>query len=371
MQKSKCCDVMLYVPTFSGGGAERVFVRIANFYVAEGYSVSFVVNRAGGPIESLLSPDIKIIEAGYDQSLRAIPALIRVLRHQRPRAVISALTSANLAMVIAVRLARLSGVHPRLMICERNEFTTASRRFSPKKRRIFRTLVSLLYPLADKISGNASGVVDDLKDYVRASDGKFCMLPNPAPDAEQIALALTSPPPHPWFTENIPVAVAMGRLVAQKDYPMMLKAIAECKMPVRLLILGQGEERSALEELANTLGIQDRVDFVGFQMNRFDYLAHGKIFLLSSHSEGFPNALIEAISFGLPCVSTDCAGNGPKDILGQSFPEMLVPVGDYSAMAQAISDQIQKPTSPSRISALAERYTLSAISNQFMREVLP
>lgn len=369
MGKSTTCDVLIYVPSFDGGGAERVFVRLANFYTSQGTKVTFVVNKAGGPIQQTLSPEVNVLETGVRQSLRAVPRLVKILRQERPTAVFSALTSANIAMVAAARLAGLTGAPTRVMVCERNEYTASSKRFSPKKRFLFSTLIRLTYPFADKISGNASGVVEDLKRYVKFSGRKFCLIPNPAPDSAQVEIAKTAAPPHPWFTENTPVAVAMARLVPQKDYPTMLRAVAECPMPLRLIVLGQGDQRPELEAMAADLGIQDRVDFAGFRMNRFDYLAHSNVFLLSSLSEGFPNALIEALSFGLPCVSTDCAGGGPRDVLGEPFPQMLVPMQDSHAMANAMTQQLSHPPTSERIAAVVERFSIDTISDQFLREI--
>ena len=103
MGKSTTCDVLIYVPTFDGGGAERVFVRLANFYTSQGTKVTFVVNKAGGPIQQTLFPEVKVLETGVRQSLRAVPRLFKILRQERPTAVFSALTSANIAMVAAAR----------------------------------------------------------------------------------------------------------------------------------------------------------------------------------------------------------------------------------------------------------------------------
>ena len=266
------CDVLFYLPTFSGGGAERVFTRLANIYVKENLKVTMLVNRAGGPIQDLVSKDVSIVEVGFDQSLRAIPRLIEHLKNERPRLVVSALTSANLAMILAVRAARFLGVDTRIMACERNEYSTASQRFTWKKRFAFGVLLRLVYPLADKVSGNASGVIDDLKALIVAPKSKFCLIPNPAPDEAQISQARASEMPHKWYSESGPVAVAMGRLLAQKDYPTMLNALARSSHDLRLIVLGVGPDLDALRQLAVDLGIQERVDFVGFQMNRFDYL---------------------------------------------------------------------------------------------------
>lgn len=364
-------DLILYVATLEGGGAERVFVRLANHYAAEGRRVALLVNRPEGPIAALVAPDVQVIPVGGANAVRSVPKLVSILKRYRPNAVICGLTTANIAMVMAAKIVELTqGTRPRLMVCERNEFTTASRRLPWAKRMAFKAMVRALYPLADKVSGNATGVVEDISRVARLAPDTVCVIPNPAPEASDIQTARDSVAPHPWLTENRPVAIAMGRLVPQKDYPTLLEALARTDASLRLIVLGVGPEKAALEALATRLGVAERVAFVGYQYNRFDYLARGDQFVLSSVTEGFPNALIEAISFGLPCVSTDCAGGGPRDILGARFPEALVPVGDSAAMARAMGAALASPPSSERISDLAAQYSLPQIADRFVAEVM-
>jgi glycosyltransferase involved in cell wall biosynthesis len=365
----------LYVATLSGGGAERVFVRLANHYVAEGRVVRLVVNHGDGPLAALVDPRVEVLSLDCRRAYQAVPRLAIALWRGRPAAVISALTMSNLVAITAVQLAAIGGRRTRLMVCERNQLTSFTARMSRLKRTFMRFAVRWCYPLADAICGNAQGVVEDLALRVGRPATEIAMLPNPAPEAEQIAAARAAPPPHPWLAEADPVmrpvAVAMGRLVPQKDYPTLLQAMAAGPPQLRLIILGEGPQAAALRAEAQTLGIADRVTFAGFQMNRFDYLAHANLFLLSSLTEGFPNALIEAVAFGLPCVSTDCAGGGPRQILGATLPEALVPVADATAMAQAITVTLAAPPAADTIRNIAAHYQLDAIARRFVAEVMP
>lgn len=363
-------DIWLYVATLSGGGAERVFVRLANYYAEQGLRVRLVVNHAAGPLAALVSPRVQVHSLGCRRAWQAMPRLTIALWRARPVALLSALTTANLVALAATQTARLGGVRVRHLVSERNQLTRFTARMSRLKRGLVRAGVRLLYPRADAISGNAQGVVDDLAARLGLAPGQVSMLPNPAPEAAQITTARAAPAPHKWLTEPGPVAVAMGRLVAQKDYPTLLAALAQSPPSLRLIVLGEGPLHSALVARATELGLAGRVDFAGFQMNRFDYLAHADLFVLSSQIEGFPNALIEAVAFGLPCVSTDCAGGGPRQILGEVMEQALVPVGDAAAMARAITALLAAPPAPEVISAIAARYRIDAIAAQFLDEVM-
>ena len=138
----------------------------------------------------------------------------------------------------------------------------------------------------------------------------------------------------------------------------------------RLIVLGEGPEEARLKALAARLGLAGRVDFVGFRMNRFDYLVRASVYVLSSRTEGFPNALIEAVACGVPCVATDCAGAGPRQILGAALPEALVAVGDSAAMARAMTQMCTAPPPAAQIEAIAAPYRIEAIARNFHDMVL-
>lgn len=106
-----------------------------------------------------------------------------------------------------------------------------------------------------------------------------------------------------------PIILCAGRLERQKDFALALRAFAElsplCR--ARLVILGEGPERNALLALARQLGIESRVEMPGHVGNVSDWMRKARLFLLTSHFEGFPAVLIEARAAGLPVVATDCS----------------------------------------------------------------
>ena len=134
------------------------------------------------------------------------------------------------------------------------------------------------------------------------------------------------------------MVIAVGRLVAVKDYPSLIRAFAVVrrKHDVRLMILGEGEDRPQLESLIVELGLADCVALPGFEANPYAYMAWAALFVLSSISEALPTALIEAMAVGTPVVATDCKC-GPREVLQDGRFGALVPVGDVAALAAAIS----------------------------------
>ena len=369
----KSHGVHFYIPAFAGGGAERIFIRLANHLAAHGHDVHLIVNHEGGPLRGLLSDQVTLHVLGKQKAIRALPRLAAHLRTHEPAVLISALTRTNLVALIA---ARLAGRNTPVMVCERNQFSTLSAQYNPLRRAVVTHLVRRLYPSARAVIGNTSEVTRDISAVAGLSADSTGVIHNPAPELDQFEAARAQPAAHPWFDDVRPVAVAMGRLMPQKDYVTMLRAVAQARGDLRLLVLGDGPERDALLAEASALGIADRVDFLGFCMNRFDYLVQADLFLLSSITEGFPNALIEAVSAGVPCVATDCAGNGAQEILGQEFPDRIVPVGDAAAMAGVI-DHVLAPHDAqvatderARLAAIAARYEIDKIAQAFLTRAM-
>ncbi len=129
--------------------------------------------------------------------------------------------------------------------------------------------------------------------------------------------------------------VAVGRLVAQKDYPTLLKAMSvlRSKINCKLYILGEGILENQLKEDIQHYGLEHHVELLGFQKNPYYIMAQADIFVLSSAWEGFGHVIVEAMAVGIPVVSTNC-DFGPGEIITNGVNGILVEVGDYKAMAE-------------------------------------
>jgi glycosyltransferase involved in cell wall biosynthesis len=145
------------------------------------------------------------------------------------------------------------------------------------------------------------------------------------------------------------VLTAVGRLAPQKGFDILLQAVHELHVRghrCRLIMLGEGPERSRLMRLTGELSLQGFVEMPGFVANPYPIMRRSDVFVLASRFEGLPVALMEAHALGIPIVSTDCIA-GPREILDSSPDSLLVPVNDHVAMADAIASLIEKPRSRS------------------------
>jgi glycosyltransferase involved in cell wall biosynthesis len=220
-------------------------------------------------------------------------------------------------------------------------------------------------------------VASDLRATLGLAPDRVLTVYNPVvgPDLLQLAAA---PLDHPWFDDRVqlahPVLVAVGRLVAQKDYPTMLQAFAllRARTPSRLVILGTGAELAALEALAAKLGIAHDVAFVGFDPNPFRWMARAKVLLQSSVAEGLPGTLIQSMACGTPAIATDC-NFGPREVVSDGVDGFLVRVGDARAMADRAHQLLGDPKLRARMSATgrlaAQRHTIAASLQRYQHAI--
>ncbi|NVD44401.1 glycosyltransferase [Qipengyuania atrilutea] len=339
MRKRAHADIAVYLPSLEGGGAERVFVTLANGFSARGYSVDLVLVNATGPYIPLVDESVRIINLRKASVFKSIGALASYLREERPRCFLSGLSHANVAGLIAILM---SGSPVRSVISERVSLSASRLYQKSVKDRATRLLMHLLYKRADIITVVAKKISDELVSELRLSPHKIETIFNPVERAT-ILRALRGPPPHPWLNKGAssPVIIGCGRLTAQKDFHTLLRAFAILRTTrtAKLIILGEGEDRASLEREIIRAGLKDDVEMPGFVKRPVDYMAHCSVFVLSSRYEGLPGALVQALHCNVPLVSTDCP-TGPEEILERGRWGQLVPVGDPHAMSVAIEKAI-------------------------------
>jgi glycosyltransferase involved in cell wall biosynthesis len=332
--------VAVFLPCLAGGGAERVMLTLAHGLQARGVPVDLVLARAEGPLLESVPDAIRLIDLRARRVLTSLPGLARYLRRERPSAIISAMTHAN---VVAIWARALAGVPTRVVVSQRTTLSKASSSAIGRRDRLLPQIVRRVYPRADAIVAVSAGVADDLARIASLARDRITVIYNPVitEDLERMA---SEPLEHPWFREGEPpVVLSVGRLTPAKDFPTLLRAFAlvRRRAPARLVILGEGTERARLEWLAQELGITDDVAMPGFDPNPFRYMARAKVYALSSAWEGLPGALIQAMACGCPVVSTDCP-SGPHEVLEGGTLGALVPVGDSAALAAVIYDRLSR-----------------------------
>jgi glycosyltransferase involved in cell wall biosynthesis len=353
----------IFVPQMVVGGAQRSMLKLAVGMAARGYRVDLVAASATGELLSEIPKSVALVDLKASRAVACLPALTRYLHHERPCALLSVLHT----NIIGIWAKYLSNVRTRVIVSERNTLSSEAEYYRSDLRfRLLPKLIRTFYPLADAIVAVSQGVADDLVRTARISPNKVHVIYNPiiTPDFQQKMLESLD---HPWLKKGEPpVILAVGRLTAQKDFSTLIRAFAQvCKTHLaRLMILGEGEKRQTLESLIAQMGLAEQVSMPGYVPNPYPYMRRASAFVLSSRWEGLPGVLIEALYSGIPLISTDCP-SGPYEILAGGQYGRLVPVGDVTALANAMELALDGKISPP-VEESWHRFQLETVADQYI-----
>lgn len=354
--------ISLFWGTLGGGGLESIMLTLAEEFMDRGIETDIVLMEKKGEHVDKVPSDAQVFDLEAHQVIAGPLALAKYLRRRCP----SVLLSAGYTNRLAALARTLAGVATPIVISEHSTASMpASGSFLP--RRVLDQLTRWTYPLADQMIAVSESVANEISCSMNFRRKDFEVIYNPVIGAETFELA-EKKVEHPWFADkSIPVILGVGRLVEQKDFSTLVRAFNRVRKhnPCRLAILGEGHKRSALQQLAKRLGVDEQIWMPGFVSNPLKYMTNASVFVLSSKwGEGHGNVLVEAMACGTPVVSTDCPG-GPSEILEGGKHGKLVPVKDPYVMAQAIEDVLDGNVPPAKSSAL-DRFRQEAVAEKYL-----
>jgi len=353
--------ISIFLTSMPIGGAERIALNLCSGLVDKDYDVDLVLVDASGTLLEELPREVTVVDLGCSRVATSLLPLRRYLQSRQPGILYAMMTELN---VIASVAHRLSNTDTRLILSEHNTPTVSSHGLKDK---FVLQLAALTYPHADHVVSVSRGVRDDLLHVVNLPDENVSVIYNPI-DIDRIRARADEPLDHEWLDDpNLNVILSAGRHAPQKGFDTLLRAFARLDDPnTRLILLGDGEERESLMQLATELRIEDRTDFPGFVDNPFSYMARADLFVLSSWYEGFGNVLIEAMATGCPIVSTDCL-SGPSEILESGRYGALVPIKSESAMANSIEATLENPTSSEELRERAADFAVESVVDHYVQ----
>lgn len=345
---------VIFIPTLSQGGAERVISLLSRKMAEEDLSVTILLYKDQEPFYPI-DPKVKLVyvprESGSTNLVKNLLWMRRFYK-ENADAVLSFLAPFN----ILTLLATLGGKQT-VIVADRND-----PRFVPGKWPI-RKLRDFLYRFAD-------GVIVQTRHnqvyFSKAVQKKSTIIYNPVDLGEKAGLALG--------TQKQMRIVSVGRLMPQKNQVMLLEAFARVRErfpEYTLTIYGEGPHREVLEGDIARLGLAGAVSLPGSVKDVHDRIADGELFVMSSDYEGMPNALIEAMCLGLPVIST--AVSGATDLICHGENGLLVPCGDTAALAEAmeqlLQDREKRVAFGSEATKLNEMLRIGDITRQWLEAV--
>jgi glycosyltransferase involved in cell wall biosynthesis len=355
-------SLAIYLPDLSGGGSERLQLDLVPPFVAAGLEVTFLLGAARGTLLDQVPAEARVVSLDAPRQLLALLPIVRYLRRVRPAIL---LVNTEHAAIVSLWARAISRSATRIVVCQHNTFSAQSRRMHWQFR-ILPVLFRLFLSWADRIVAVSAGVADDLTACCGIARARITVIYNGVVGSD-FAAKSAAPVDHPWFGAGSPVIVAAGRLVEQKDFATLITAFAAVarERDVRLVLLGEGPLRLSLQELAQSLGVADRIDMPGFRANPLPYLREATLVVLSSRYEGFGMVLAEALACGTPVVSTDCP-HGPAEILDHGRYGRLTPPGDPVALAQAILATLDALPSGEAMQSRGSTFTIRASAERYL-----
>lgn len=292
------------------GGAERVMSILSNAWCDKGCEVKILLTATSAHSSYILNNKVELLSC-HDEKKGGIPhfTIVKAIRSLckawKPDAIISFYND-----VAALAAVAITGLHIPLIYSERNDPNRVNQR---KIDKIYRKIVE---NKADKFVFQTTGAQ---KCYPKNVQEKSVVIINP--------LDTTSFPVHDFFHEKKEI-VAVGRLEAQKNQKLLIDAfslIADEFPDYRVVLYGEGSLREELESHIKELNLQKKVLLPGAKDGIQEYIRDAALFVLSSDYEGIPNALIEAMAIGLPCISTDCSPGGARELIQNEVNGIIVP----------------------------------------------
>lgn len=309
--------ITLFCGGLNGGGAERIMCKLANF-LCKSNEVTLIVMTEEEPC-CQLNENIKLIY--LDKNYQNANLFKKnITRYNRLKKFVKTSTTE----IYVVFLPKTS-----IMLLHLKKYTKVPMIFSERANyisysKIIQFFIRITFKNADGAVFQTENAQNDYKNIIKKSS---IIIPN-AIDYDFSSLIIR---------EKEKVIMGIGRLNIQKNFKLLINAfskICDKYKDYRLEIYGQGKEKDNLIQQIEMLGLANRVFLKGYTDKLMEKLKNASIFVLSSDFEGMPNALIEAMALGLPCISTDCGGGGARALIEDGKNGFLIPVQDEKVMSE-------------------------------------
>lgn len=320
--------ILILLPDLKGGGAEKLHVNLANYWVLNGYQVKFILLKNRGVFKKLLHRNIKIIDLNISRMRKIFFKLPKIINNEKPQILLIAmwpLTSFSIISLFFIKKKFKIFISDHVNLSKSIKYELKIYEIIPK------ILMHLTYRFADGIIAVSKGVKYNLVKLSGLKPNKIKVIYNPViVDMNKNSINLNLNIFNLWQRNYEYRILSVGTLKFQKNHEALIKAFAmiPSDYSIKLIILGDGPLKDQLKQLIKELNQDHRIELKGFNIETENYYSTATTFVLPSRWEGFANVLVEALKYNLPIISTDC-DFGPREILENGKYGILISSKDY------------------------------------------
>ncbi len=331
--------ILFYHPVFSDGGAEKTNLLIAE-ELSKKYNIIFVSNFFSSKFDKDIKRiGIKKIKLNSSRTITSFLEIKRIIEILKPDLILPVQAHANI-LIILINLFFFKN-NLKIVCCERLSPQSYNKNL---KGKVILFLVKILYIYADKIICNSKGLSDEIR---RISNSKnITYIYNPTLKNNFKILANKFKVKDKPFSnkKKRKILISIGRFDENKNQMMLLKAISNVKIKKKfeVVLLGEGYKKKDLINYSKKINFRNNLHILAFKKNPYPYLLKSDLLVLTSNFEGLPNVLIEAMSLGIPIISTN-SPSGPKEILLNGKAGFLIKRNDHKSLSKKLNLFLAEP----------------------------
>ena len=342
--------IIFIVPSMRGGGSERVMSIILNYLDRNKFDILLVLLKKEGQYLEDLKDDINILDLNVSSAKKSIIKIIKIIKQENPDIVFSTLGYLNILISIIRPI-----LPKKIKFIARESSIVSIQNKQEKYPKLFDFLFKHFYKNFDLIISQSNYMKEDLIQNYNINSKKIKIIYNPVDTNKIDNLANEK-------VEKIEL-LAVGRLDKNKNFKDIIKVLP--KLNKKLTILGEGQEKENLIQLANKLNVS--VEFLGFQNNPYKYMKNAELLVITSLYEGFPNVVLEANVCELPVIAYNCIG-GVRESISNGLNGFLIECRNINDLELSIKKALQYKWDKNKIkNYVNHKFSVSKIIEEYER----
>ena len=315
--------LLILTPTLECGGSEKYVSLLCNNINSQQFDVTLAVINNANPFYIITDSAVKIIDLKKKHVRSSLFKILATIKTVKPDIVYSTANHLNIYIALFRRL-----FSKKIKFIARESSVVSINTKQAKFPTLYNWLIKKYYKKIDSIICQSQYMQQDLIDNYAVSENKTVVINNPV---EEVAGTIHAPVVNKFVT--------VARLSEEKGIDRLIRSVAKLTMPFQFYIIGDGNKRGALQQLIDSLHLQNKIFLQGRKENPFTGLEDAAFFLMGSHYEGFPNTLLEAGMLGIPVIAFNVPG-GINEIITNGENGLLVKNNDEDAFSLAIEKAV-------------------------------